>query len=404
MSIDIRAPRKDELRPAMRVAETAFAETFEEATFELGEKTIVLERALVAFDDGRPIALAAAYPFDLTVPGGPLACGGVTWVGVLPTHRRRGILRQLMTRQLNDIHEWGEPIAALWASEAAIYGRFGYGVSAPSLRIESESSRFALRNDRYPAPQAAWRLLDADEAYARFPLIYDHVRGERAGLLSRNEHWWREHRLADPEHWRRGASRKFYALLELDGQDAAYAVYRVKSEWEHGYPKGEVRVTEAFATSPAAERELWRYLSSVDLTVKVDCFSADPAASIFLMVRDPRGLQPVLGDGLWLRLVDVEAALAARSFRPGEPVVLEVQDELCPWNTGRYRVGDGVERTDAEPDLVLDVSDLASVYLGAFDFVRLARARRVDVRKPSAAERASELFRTSLPPWCPEIF
>jgi len=404
MSIEVRAPHEDELRPAMRVAETAFAETFEEATFELGEKTIVLERALVALDDARPVAFAAAYPFDLSVPGGPLACGGVTWVGVLPTHRRRGILRQLMTRQLNDIHEWGEPIAALWASEAAIYGRFGYGVSAPSLQIESESRRFALRDDPYPAPQAAWRLLDLDEAYGGFPPIYEHVRLARAGLLSRNEHWWREHRLADPEHWRHGASRKFYALLELDGEDAAYACYRVKNEWEHGYPKGEVRVTEAFATSPTAERELWRYLSSVDLTVKVDYFAVDPAASIFLMVRDPRALKPVLGDGLWLRLVDVEAALAARSYRPGEPVVLEVKDELCPWNTGRYRIGEGVERTDAEPDLVLEVADLASVYLGAFDFVRLARARRVDVLKPSAAERASELFRTPLPPWCPEVF
>jgi predicted acetyltransferase len=404
MSIEIRAPREDELRPAMRVAETAFADTLEEADFEREEKSMPLERALVAFDDGYPIALAAAYQFDLSVPGGPLACGGVTWVGVLPTHRRRGILRQLMTRQLNDIHGWGEPIAALWASEAAIYGRFGYGISAPSLQVESDSSRFALRDDPYPAPTAAWRLLDLDEAYARCQPIYEHVRAERAGLLSRNEHWWRGHRLADPEHWRRGASRKFYALLELDGQDAAYALYRVKSEWEHGYPKGEVRVTEAFATSPAAERELWRYLSSVDLTVKVDYFAADPAASIFLMARDPRALRPALGDGLWLRLVDVEAALAARSLRPGEPVVLEVQDELCPWNTGRYRVGEGVERTDAEPDLVVDVADLASVYLGAFDFVRLARARRVDVRKRSAAERASELFRTPLPPWCPEIF
>ena len=404
MGIEVRGPRADELRPAMRVAETAFADTLEEADFEREEKSMPLDRVLVAFDDGRPVALAAAYPFDLSGPGGALACGGVTWVGVLPTHRRRGIVRQLMTRQLNDIHEWGEPIAALWASEAAIYGRFGYGVSAPSLRIESESSRFALRDDPYPAPQATWQLLDADEAFARFPAIYEHVRGGRAGLLSRTEHWWREHRLADPERWRHGASRKFYALLELDGADAAYAAYRVKSDWQHGFPKGEVRVTEAFAMSPAAERELWRYLSSVDLTVKVDYFPADPAASIFLMVRDPRALQPVFGDGLWLRLVDVEAALAARSYRSGEPVVLEVQDELCPWNAGRYLVGEGVERTDAEPDLVLDVADLASVYLGAFDFVRLARARRVDVRERSAAERASELFRTSLPPWCPEIF
>ncbi|MBD0338686.1 MAG: GNAT family N-acetyltransferase [Thermoleophilia bacterium] len=404
MSVEIRVPSEEERRAAIRVAETAFADTIEDADVEREERMMPLERVLVAFDDGRPVGLAAAYRFELSIPGGPVPCAGVTWVAVLPTHRRRGILRQLMARQLNDVHESGEPIAALWASEAAIYGRFGYGISAPTLRIESDSSRFSLREDPWPPPEASWTLLDGEEAFVRFPPIYERVRSQRAGLLGRDEGWWREYRLADPERWRHGASRKSYALLQLDGEDAAYAVYRVKSEWERDLPVGEVRVTEAFATTPAAERELWRYLSGVDLTVKVSYFSADPAASIFLMVRDPRGLRPIVHDGLWLRLVDVEAALAARTYRPGDPVVLEVRDDLCPWNAGRFRVGEGAERTDAEPDLILDVADLASVYLGAYDFVRLARARRVDVRTASAAERASDLVRTPLPPWCPEIF
>jgi predicted acetyltransferase len=307
-----------------------------------------------------------------------------------------------MTRQLADARSWGEPIAALWSSESSIYGRFGYGISAPSAWIKGDRARFALRDD--PEPVGRWQLVTLEEAVSRFPPIYEEVRSMRAGLLTRDEHWWREHRLADRESWRRGASEKYYALLELDGADAAYAVYRVKNEWEDGFPKGEVRVIEAFTTSPLAERELWRYLFGVDLTSRVEYFAADPAANVFLMVRDPRSLQLRVHDGLWLRFVDVEAALSARSYRPGKPVVIEVHDDLCPWNTGRYRVGESVERTEAEPDLVLDVADLASVYLGAFDFVRLARARRVDVRQRSAAERASDLFRTPLPPWCPEIF
>jgi predicted acetyltransferase len=400
---EIRPPRDaDELRAGMEAAARAFADTPEEADFERELATLPAERALVAFDDGRAVGLAGAYAFDLSVPGGQLPCAGVTWVGVQATHRRRGVLREFMTRQLADARSWGEPIAALWASESAIYGRFGYGISAPAAWIKGDRSRFALRDD--PGPAGRWQLVTLEEAVARFPPIYEHVRGQRAGLLSRDEHWWREHRLADRESWRRGASEKYYAVLELDGADAAYAVYRVKNEWEDGFPRGEVRVLEAFATSPLAERELWRYLFGVDLTVRVEHFAGDPAASVFLMVRDPRALNLRLHDGLWLRLVDVEAALAARARPPGELVVLEVHDELCPWNAGRYRIGEEVERTDAEPDLVLDVADLASVYLGAFDFARLAHARRVEVRRPSAAERASELFRTRLPPWCPEIF
>jgi predicted acetyltransferase len=307
-----------------------------------------------------------------------------------------------MRRQLEDVHAWGEPIAALWASESSIYGRFGYGQAAQGVRMEAESRRFAFRDD--PGPEGSWRLLDADEALRRLPEVYDRFRAGRAGLLSRSEHWWRDHRLADPEHWRRGASPKFIAALELDGELAAYAVYRVKEEWERGFPTGTVRVLEAFATSPRTERELWRYLAGIDLTITVDVFSVDPATPLPLLVRDPRSLRLQVGDGLWLRLVDVEAALRARSYADGEPVVLRVADQLCPWNEGSYRVGESVERTDDEPDLELDVADLASAYLGAFDFVALARADRVRELRTGGNERGAALFRTALPPFCPEVF
>lgn len=401
--IEIRPPHDaGELREGMQAAVRAFADTPEEEDYERELATLPPERALVAVEDGRTVGLAGAYKFDLTIPGGQLPCAGVTWVGVQPTHRRRGVLREFMTRQFADARSWGEPIAALWASESAIYGRFGYGIAAPSAWIKGDRARFSLRGD--PEPAGRWHLLTFEEALSRFPPIYERVRQVRPGFLTRNEHWWREHRLADPERWRRGASEKYYAVLELDGEDAGYAVYRVKNEWEEGFPRGEVRVMEAFTTSPLAERELWRYLFGVDLTVRVEHVGADPGAPVFLMVRDPRALQLRVHDGLWLRFVDLEAALAARSYRPGDSVVIEVHDELCPWNAGRYRVGETVERTDAEPDLVLDVADLASVYLGAFDFVQLARADRVDVRTAGAAERASDRFRTFSVPWCPEIF
>jgi predicted acetyltransferase len=401
VTVEIRQPDEEELRAAMVAANTAFGSELRDEDYERERVTLPTERALVAFDRGA-VGLAGAYAFDLTIPGGELPCAGVTWVGVVPTHRRRGILREFMHRQLEDVRSWGEPIAALWASESVIYGRFGYGQAAPGVYMEAETRRFGLRDD--PGPVGSWHLVDAPEAFRVFAPVYERFRTGRAGMLSRNEHWWREHRLADPEHWRRGASPKFNAAFELDGEVAAYAVYRVKEEWEHGFPKGAVRVTEAFATSPAAERELWRYLFGVDLTTRLDVYSLDPASPLSLIVRDPRGLGLRLADALWLRLVDVEAALRARSYADGEPVVLRVRDELCPWNDGSYRVGASVERTDDEADLELDVADLASAYLGAFDFLALARADRVREHRGGAIARASALFRTPLPPYCPEVF
>jgi predicted acetyltransferase len=400
MAIEIRQPADEgELKAAMRIA---FTEGITEEDWERERITLPLQRAVAAFDDGRAVALAGAYEFDLTIPGGQLPCAGVTWVGVQPTHRRQGILRRFMTKQLADAREWGEPIAALWASEASIYGRFGYGLAAPSARLEAESGRFELRDD--PGRQGSWRLVDAATAFDLVRPVYEHVRQERPGMRTRDEHWWRKHRLADPEAWRRGASEKFYAVLELDGAVAGYAIYRVKDEWEGGFARGVVRVLEAFGTSPAAEREVWRYLVGIDLTTTVDAYPFDPASPLFLMVRDARALHLRLHDGLWLRLVDVDAALRARSYRSADAVVVGVRDELCPWNEGAYRLGPDPGRADATPELELDVADLAAVYLGAFDFAHLARADRVRELTPGAVERASDLVRTPLPPFCPEVF
>jgi predicted acetyltransferase len=402
MTIEIRPPADDELRAAMEAAEAAFGEEVEDEAWEREQKLLPASRALAAFDGGRPVGLAAAYAFDLSIPGEQLPCAGVTWVGVLPSHRRRGILRDFMRRQLDDVRGWGEPIAALWASEAAIYGRFGYGPAVPGVLAKSNPARFTLKDDK--ASNVAIRLTDAEEASRLFPPVYDTVRARRAGMLSRSETWWKELRLADPKEWRRGASQKFYGVAERDGNAEGYATYRVKSEWEDGFPRGEVRVIEVFATSTEAEREIWRFLHSIDLTVKVDVFSLDPASTLFLNVRDPRALGLRLGDALWLRLVDLDAALKARSYKPGQSIVLEVTDDLCSWNAGRYRVGDDAGRTEDTADLALDVADLASAYLGAFDFHRLVHAGRAEERSEGAAEAATLLFRTELPPYCPEVF
>jgi predicted acetyltransferase len=402
MTIEIRAPVEGELRAAMEAAEAAFGSELEEHDWEREQKILPPSRSLAAFDGDKAVGLAGAYAFDLSIPGGELPCAGVTWVGVLPTHRRRGILRDFMRRQLADVQSWGEPLAALWASEASIYGRFGYGMAVPGIVAKSNPRRFTLKHD--PPSNLRVRLTDADEAFELLPPVYDRFRAGRAGMLSRSETWWKELRLADPKEWRRGASRKFYAVAEMDGNPEGYTTYRVKDEWEDGFPKSEVRVVELFGTSSAVELELWRFLHSIDLTVNVHVFSLDPASALFLNVGDPRALGQRLADALWLRLVDLDAALKARSYKPGESLVLEVTDDLCPWNAGRYRVGDDAGRTEDTADLALDVADLASAYLGAFDFHRLVHAGRAQERREGAAEAATLLFRTDLPPYCPEVF
>ena len=405
MTIEYRSPSTDEgIIPALSTVYGAFGDHVEEYDREHLPKLMPTDRIHCAFDDGRPIATAAAYAFDLTIPGGQLPTGGVTWVGVLPSHRRRGVLRELMRRQLHDLHDRGEPLAALWASESAIYGRFGYGTAAPSFVLSANRAAFRLRDD--PPPVGAVRLVEREEARETFPRVYEQVRPRVPGMLTRTQDVWDVYRLADEQFMRHGAGPKFFALYECDGRAEGYATYRIKSNWEKGIPQSELRVIEAIATGPIATRELWRFLFGIDLISTVDSFLFDPASPVFLLVADPRRLEPRLSDGLWLRLIDVEAALRARSYVDSEPVVLEVTDELCPWNAGRYRVGGGAaaERADDPADLRLDVADLASAYLGAFDFERLADALRVEELRPGTIARASTLFRTPRAPFCPEVF
>jgi len=401
VSLEYRSPTADEFATVLGTTHAAFGEELKDDDIERQRRLMPLDRVLAAWDSGRPVGVTASYPFKLTIPGGEASAAGVTWVGVLPSHRRRGVLRELMRRQLDDVHKRGEPLAILWASESSIYGRFGYGNAAPATELNAERSAFVLRDD--PGPRGSVRLVTIDEAAELFPPIYERVRGDRPGMLSRTDDWWRHGRLADPEHWREGSGPKFYALLEIDGEPAGYALYRIASKWEHGTPQGEVRVVDAFATSPEATAELWRFLFGIDLVVRVKS-GADPAWPLFLMVADPRRLHISVSDGLWLRLVDLGAALRARSFATGEPVVLEVTDEMFPRNAGRWTVGAETGRSEEQPDVALDVTDLATAYLGAFLFERLAAAGRARELRPGGLARATALFATPLPPYCPEGF
>ena len=401
MTVEIRNPSADNWRAAMLTAMAVFADEPRDDDFDRFTKTLVRERFYAAYDGDAPVGTAADFPFTLTVPGGELAAGGVTWVAVLQTHRRQGILTELMRRELADLHEREEPLAVLWASEAAIYGRFGYGLAAPHFEMEADRSRFALRDD--PGPRGKVRMLPLEDAVEPCMRVYDRVRPTIPGFIARTRVWWEQFRLSDPEQWRRGASPKYAAIVELDGEPAAYAIYRIKQEWRQGFSHSEVRLVEALAANSTAERDLWRFVFGIDLIARVEG-RLDPASPLFLMVVDARSLNLRASEGLWLRIVDIEGALRGRTYGGDGEIVLDVRDEFCPWNAGRWRVGGEIERTDADADLELDVADLASVYLGAFTFSRLAAADRVREVKEGALARADDLFRTPRPPYCPEDF
>lgn len=366
-------------------------------------RTIGVDRMLAAREDGRTVGGAGAFPFELTVPGGTVRAAGVTVVGVLPTHRRRGILTSMMRAQLEDVHGRGEPVAYLWASEETIYGRFGYGMASLSGSIDLPREKNA-----YARPLEArgeLRMVDEEGALAPFSAIYGRVRREHPGMFARTEDWWRIRRLSDPEHRRMGGGVLNRALLTIDGQPEGYALYRMHQDMELGVSRGFVNVIEAIGTSLDATARIWRMLLDIDwiARLKAELLPVDHPL-IFLLAR-PRSMRFRLADALWVRLVDVPAALAARRIGAGEGVVVEIADAVCPWNEGRYRIeAGGAERTSAPADLTMDVSALGCVYLGGFGFTQLLRAGRIAELRTGGAARADALFPRDRAPWCPEIF
>jgi predicted acetyltransferase len=405
MAIEIRQP--DDVRQFLETGSTAFQVELRSEDAERDERVLERERMFAAYDGDLLVGTAADIALTLTVPGAELPAAGVTLVGVLPTHRRRGILNQLMRTELDEIARRGEPLAILWASEAPIYGRYGYGMATVRMAIEADRDRMRFRGD--PAPVGQVRLVNEEEAARIVPPIYERVRRETPGMFARSEAWWREYRLPDPEHYRHGAGPRYFAVLDLNGADEAYARYRVKDDWQEGVTASTLRVIEAVATSPVAHRELWRYLFGVDLVHKIESWLLPVDNPLFLLVTEPRRLRPRPGDGLWLRIVDVQRALSARTYAADGALSLELADAFLPENAGVWRLevsgGEArVSRSDSEPELRLDVADLGSAYLGGFTFAELARALRVDELAEGAVERADDLFRTRSAPWCPEIF
>lgn len=404
--IDVR-PYDGDARTFVRAVELPFAFTPSDEEIELFEPLIELDRALGAYDGERLVGTAGIFTMRVSVPGGELPMAGVTMVGVHPTHRRRGVLSEMIRQQFEAIHRRHEPLAGLWASEGAIYQRFGYGIGTQAARFEVERGGASFRDPFDPAGTV--RIVSRDEAEAAFPPVFDRLGSERPGIVPRVPQWWRSEFFNDPERRRHGGSPATYVVHEADGEVDGYARYRLYPEWDERGPKYVLEVHEAVAIGPSATRELWGYLFGIDLVRTVKARNLPVDHSLLLLLAEPRRLGWSLGDALWLRIVDLVPALEGRGWADDGRLVLEVRDEMCPWNAGRWEVvvdgGHGrVTASTEDADLALDTRDLAAAYLGAVGMSQMVAAGRVSELSPGAADRADSMLRVPLAPWCPTGF
>jgi predicted acetyltransferase len=404
MDIEVRpCSSTEELRDALNVISHYFGNENQLEDAERFAQWIEVERMHAAFDGDRLVGGAGAFTYRVSVPGGAtIPTAGITVVGVLPTHRRRGVLTSLMKEQLEDCRKRGDLAAYLWASEATIYGRFGYGLASRNgaITLAKDRTRFAVPFE----PRGTVRLVDLEEAARTFPPLYEQIVAQRPGMFVRSKEWWETRRLFDNPVRRLGGGPKNRALLELDGTPAGYAIYHVKQDWAEGVSTGVVDIVEVVAPTPEASRELWRWLLDFDWTSEFSAYLLPLDHELFMLLAEPRRMKFRVDDGVWVRLIDIGKALSARTYNDGE-IVLEVEDSLLPENAGRWRVtSSGAERTADAADLQLDVTGVGSVYLGGFTFGELVRSTRAQELTEGAADRADALFRTNVEPWCPEIF
>lgn len=357
-----------------------------------------LERSIAVFDQGNIVGGAHSHRLEMSIPGASAVVAGVANIAVQPTHRRQGIMTRMLRHQINDIHERGEPLAALFARESVIYRRFGYGIGSLNERwtIDRQFNGYA---QPFESPGRVV-FVDPADITKELPDVFRRTTIDRPGVFQRPLHHW-EHDSQAPEHKQGGQGGLFYAAYEDGGRVDGYATYRITGT--------TLVVNELMAATEEANAALWRFCFDTDLVDSTEALKRPVDDPLPWMLADPRRLQRSTRDGMWLRLIDVCAALQLRSYMQSDRLVIEVRDELCPWNEGRFELegspeGATCRASSASPDLALAVPDLASAYLGAVSFTTLSHAGLVDEFTPGALQRADRMFAVRYQPWTPSNF
>jgi predicted acetyltransferase len=400
----LRTAADDDFARIFRLLTLAFNDDPDEAV-EAAEKLVYEpERTLLTTAGEAIVGVAAAFTRDLTIPGGQVPAAHVTMVGVDPAHRRRGVLTRMMREQLADVRARGEAVAVLWASEGRIYQRYEYGLAARRLSFEIQRE---VQLREVPPPGGLRGAVPADVS-AELQKVYEQVSVERTGWSSRDSNWW-GYVLADPPKQRDGATSLRAVLHDgADGVDG-YALWRVRNDWSPSGPKGVVLVRELVAANPDAYRSLWHHVLNVDLTRETWLHFGAVDEPLQYLVNEPRRLTGRIGDTLWLRVVDVPAALAARRYAAPVDVVIEVEDHVVPGNAGAWHLVGGPDGAACRPaprpaELRCDVGVLGAVYLGDATLAGLAGGGRVRELVPGTLGPASTAFGWHRAPSATEVF
>ncbi|MFE3585197.1 GNAT family N-acetyltransferase [Streptomyces vinaceus] len=367
-------------------------------------------RCLVVRERGAIMGTAGTFSFRMSIPGGRVVdTAGVSMVSVQAVGRRRGVLTALMRQQLDSLRRGGEPLAVLTASEAPIYGRFGYGMAARQLSLDIASRRVRLAAPAVGSDEVGLSVEDPHKALDACEELYGRLLPQRPGMMA-HENGWELVPLLDPPAWRDGSAPVECVIARMDGRVAGYARYSVAVEWSRtNTAEGTVRVRDIEADDPRAYAALWRFILETDLTSRVIAPNRPVDEALLHMVSDVRHCTPTVLDSLYVRLVDIPRALCARTYATAIDTVLEVGDRFAPWNQGRWRLtGDGegavCTRTHDAPDLSLDVAALGSAYLGGVTFSELAAAGRVHAHRPGILATATAAFSSASAPWMPFAF
>ena len=404
---DLRPITENETYAFFRCFEKAFGHDHHEDEAKLERELVELGRTIaVVHERDGIVGTALSVRRELGIPGGTVPAAHVTAVSVAGTHRRRGLLRRMMTRQLTDLAGTDEPVAVLWPSEPPIYGRYGYGPATYTLEFDADNRELTL-----PAatrPYGFLREVELPDALKLLAGIFDAARVGRPGMSGRDAATWRI-RTADFEHRREGRSGLRTIVHEgPDGPDG-YAWYRIGRHGDATGPQGRVHVAEVVATDLDAYRELWRYLLDIDLTRRVQYDFGTLDEPLLHLVSDPRRLGARRTDGISLRILDLPAALTERRYPVPVDAVLEVTDEVLPGNAGRWHLlADGdvrsCERTDRPADVSLSIAELGAAYLGGTTLASFAVAGRATELRPGTLAPLSAGFGADRAPAAIEVF
>ncbi|MGH9300498.1 MAG: GNAT family N-acetyltransferase [Acidimicrobiales bacterium] len=413
MDIELRAIEEDERRQFVACNSTAFGfvRTEEDLDRTWARSGLQVSRCLAGFDGAELVASAVSFPLDLTLPGlGLMKVSGISWVGVRPTHRRRGILSAMMSRQLADADRADEKLALLGVSEGGIYGRFGFGPATWTSHFEIVRRRAQVSLP--PDSGGSLHLIDRAEAIDAFPLVHDRVRRSCPGEVSRLTPWWEAGMDGGDGPGQSSAGRFYLVHSDESGTIDGYAHYRIQRVDEDDTIPGVVMVDELCAENQAASAALWAFLCDMDLTEKVVAPHRPTDDPVRWMLAHTRQLRVTGGRDLtWARLLDVPGCLTQRHYRGEGSMVFDLVDPDRPENARVWRleVGPDGARCDPAPpgtsaDLVLGVSELGSVYLGGVSWSSLARGGRIHEAHTGALARADVLFGWEPAPFCSTEF